>query len=133
MSWDEPKPPCSACTTSTSGSAKSAFRSAARRLRVAGDVVVTIPDAVRELDAVAACLPPLDAAQNVGAAVVRACRRDDADRAAVREGSPEPRGGGHLQIRTVCVASASRPRTSETTAVSVCAPLRLPPVRQFSS
>ncbi len=39
----------------------------------------------------------------------------------------------HLQMRTVRVASASRPRTSEATAVRTCLPLRFPPVRQTSS
>ena len=97
------------------------------------DVVVAIPDALGELHAVAARFPPLDAAQDVGPAVVRARGRGHADGAAVGKRLAEPCGRDHLQIRTVWLASASRPRTSETTAVSVCAPLRFPRVRQVSS
>jgi hypothetical protein len=53
--------------------------------RVAGDVVVTLVDARRELHAIATALPPLDAALDLRAHVVRAGERADADRAAVRE------------------------------------------------
>jgi hypothetical protein len=100
---------------------------------VTGDVVVAVPDAVGELHAIAARLPPLDTAQDVGAAVVRAGSRGHADRPAVRKRPAEPCRRDHLQIRTVCLASASRPRTSETTAVRVCAPLRFPRVRHVVS
>src|SRR3954452_8994371 len=51
--------------------------------RVAGDVVVALVDTWRELHAVAAALPPLDAALDLRAHVVRAGERADADRAAV--------------------------------------------------
>ena len=101
--------------------------------RIPGDVVVAIPDAVGELHAVPASLPPLDAAEDVRAAVIGARGRGHADGAAVGKRPAEPRRCDHLQIRTVWLASASRPRTSEATAVSVCAPLRLPPVRQVIS
>src|SRR6266480_2565525 len=53
--------------------------------RVAGDVVVTLVDTWRELHAVAAALPPLDAALDLRAHVVRAGERADADGAAVLE------------------------------------------------
>ena len=102
-------------------------------LRVARDVVVAVPDTVGELHAVSARLPPLDAAEDVRAAVVRTGGSSHADRAAGRERLAEPRRRDHLQMRTVCVASASRPRTSEATAVSVCAPFRLPLVRHVIS
>ena len=101
--------------------------------RISRDVVVAIPDALGELHAIPARLPPFDAAQDLGAAVVRARGRGHADRAALRERAAEPCRRDHLQIRTVWLASASRPRTSEATAVSVCAPLRLPPVRHVIS
>ena len=60
---------------------------------VAGDIVVPCVDARRELDPVAAALPPLDAALDLGAHVVRAGERADADRAAVLERS-------HLRVCT---------------------------------
>ncbi len=101
--------------------------------RIPGHVVVAIPDALGELDPVAARLPPLDTTEDVGTAVVGARRRGNTDRAARGERLPEPCGRDHLQIRTVWLACASRPRTSEATAVRVWAPFRFPPVRQFSS
>ncbi len=52
---------------------------------VPGDEVVTREDVLGQLDLVALRLPPLHAAEDVGAALVRAGRRGDADRAAVRE------------------------------------------------
>lgn len=92
-----------------------------------GAVTVPLPDALGDL--------PRSShhsitAQERPSGCRTAAGRSHADRAAVRQWLPERRRGGHLQIRTVCVASASRPRTSETTAVSVCAPRRLPRVRQ---
>ncbi len=101
--------------------------------RVTRDVVVALPDAPGELDRVAASLPPLDPAEDVGTAVVGARRRGHADRAAWWKRLPEPCRCDHLQMRTVWLASASRPRTSEATAVSTCAPLRFPPVRHVIS
>src|SRR5690348_15878070 len=53
--------------------------------RVAGDVLVARVDAGRELDAVAARLPPLDASLDLRAHVVGAGERADADRAARRK------------------------------------------------
>ena len=91
----------------------------AATLRVPRDVVVAIPYALGELDPIAERLSPLDAAQDVGPAVVRARRCGHADGAARRKRPAEPCRRGHLQIRTVWLASASRPRTSETTAFSV--------------
>ena len=61
---------------------------------VTGDVVVALPDPRRELHAVALRLPPLDATQHLGAAVVRTRGRGDADRAAVRERRSESRRVG---------------------------------------
>src|SRR5262249_21347000 len=90
------------------------------------DVVVAIPHAVGELDSVAARFPPLDAAEDVRTAVVRTCGGSHADRAALGKRLPEACCRDHLQTRTVCAASASRPRTSEATAVRTWAPLRLP-------
>jgi hypothetical protein len=101
--------------------------------RIPCDIVVAIPRALGELDAVAERLPPLHAAQDVGPAVVRARGCRHADGAARRKRPAEPRRRGHLQIRTVWLASASRPRTSETTAFSVWAPLRFPFVRHVIS
>ena len=54
-------------------------------LRVAGDVLVTRVDVRGELHAVAAALPPLDAALDLRAHVVRAGERADADRATFRK------------------------------------------------
>ena len=53
--------------------------------RIAGDVVVTVEDAVGKLDPVALRLPPLDAAEDLRAPVVRARRRSDSDRATGRQ------------------------------------------------
>src|SRR4051794_21614819 len=88
--------------------------------RVAGDVVVTIEDAVGELDVVTLRLPPLDAAQNLRARVVRARRRGDSDRPAGRQRTTEERGlthEGRCSFRTggkgkilPDAASAMRPR-----------------------
>jgi len=57
--------------------------------RRARDEVVPLVDPLGELDAVALCLPPLDAAKQVGAALPWACGSCDADRAAVTEGAGE--------------------------------------------
>ena len=59
--------------------------------RVTGDVVVPVEDAGRELHAVAVRLPPLDAAQDLGARVIRARRRGDADRPSGRQRLAEER------------------------------------------
>src|SRR4029077_8962951 len=93
---------------------------------LARDVVVAVPHSGRELHPVAARLPPLDAAEDVRAAVVRAGRGSDTDRAALGKRLPEA-SRGDQQTRTVCVARPSRPRTSDATAVRTCAPFRLPP------
>ena len=79
----EPNPPWSDWTTSTSGIGEQRVQVVGAALGVAGDVVVAIVDAGPELDAVALRLPPLDAAVELGAHVVRARARGDADRAAV--------------------------------------------------
>jgi hypothetical protein len=62
------------------------------RLGRPGDVVVAGIDAFRQLDAVALRLPPLDAAQKVGAVLPRARGRSDADGAAVGKGGGDERG-----------------------------------------
>ena len=96
----DPNPPCSDWTTSTSGSANSACRSSARRFGVAGDVVVAVVDAGPELDAVALRLPPLDAAVELRAHVVRARACGNADRPAVGKGLHEvqPKGVRHRTL-----------------------------------
>ena len=100
----EPYPPWRAWTTSTSGSAKSAFRSAARCWASPGDVVVAFVDAVGELDAVALRLPPLDPAQDLGARVVRAGGSGDADR---------PSGRQRLHARRFSTRKVARARPRE--------------------
>ena len=66
----------------------------------AGDVVVLGPDAVAELHAEAALLPPLHRSFDVAAVVVRATGRADADRAAGRQRGAE-HGGGDVRHAAV--------------------------------
>ena len=100
--------------------------------RIAGDVVVTVEDAVGELDPVPLRLPPLDAAQDLRARVVRARRRSDSDRAAggqrtteegglTHEGRSSFRTGGKGKILPdAASAMRSRRRSSSPREVSRC-------------
>ena len=56
------------------------------------DEVVASVDPCGELDAVALCLPPLDAAEQVGTVLPRARGRGDADGSAVGKGAGEEEG-----------------------------------------
>jgi hypothetical protein len=58
----------------------------------ARDEVVPSVDPCGELDAVALCLPPLDAAEQVGTVLPRARGRGDADGSAVGKGAGEEEG-----------------------------------------
>ena len=88
-------------TTSTSGSAKSASRSSARCSGGRDEVVPSV-DPRGQLDAVALCLPPLDASEQVGAVFPRARGRGDADGPTVGKGA----GGEGGRFQDVNLTSA---------------------------
>ena len=64
-------------------------------LGAAGDPVIPGEGAVSELHRVAGGLPPLDAAQDRRAIVVRGGRRRNADRASLGQGPPDPGSSRH--------------------------------------
>src|SRR5437588_27561 len=84
------EPPAIARTYGSSGSRGTSV--SAVPSGIARNVVVAVVDSGRELDAVALRLPPLDAAQNLGAGVLRTRGRRDADRAAGRQRPGEESG-----------------------------------------
>jgi hypothetical protein len=74
-------------------------------LRRAGDEVVPRVDARCEPDAVALLLPPLDAAEKVGAVLPRARGRRNSDGPAVGERAGE-KGGRFQGVESTCLTSA---------------------------